>query len=300
LILEKLHDCFNLTKLKEITIEVNPGEISFEKLQDFRKLGINRISIGCQSFDENILKFLNRIHSPLECITTFHLARDVGFENISLDLIYNIPKQTVKEWQNELEIAIDLSPEHISAYALTIEKNTPLHDMIHRQNAISKPSDDICAEMFSLTHDILDAKLYSGYEISNFAKHHKECKHNLHYWNLDRYLGFGPSAHSYDGNNRWWNVNSLDKYRSSLQNLQLPISETEILSKSDKYNELILNGLRLQKGISMRVIDKLHSSELIKATFNKWDNYLFIEDGYLRLTPKGRLFTDEISAELFC
>ncbi|MBC8214375.1 MAG: radical SAM family heme chaperone HemW [Candidatus Marinimicrobia bacterium] len=302
MILTKLDTCFNLSKIKEISIEVNPGEISYNKLKDYYNLGINRLSIGCQSFDEKVLKFLRRIHSPLDSITTYHLAREVGFSNISLDLIYNIPNQNIDDWQEDLETAVGIAPEHISAYALTIEENTPLHTMIYKQKCVSKPPEDIGTEMFLLTHNYLEANKYSGYEVSNFAKQNQECKHNLHYWNLDTYLGFGPSAHSYNGKKRWWNANSLVEYRKMLQTNQLPILASEILSKSDKYNEAIMNGMRLKNGIQLDVLRNLSNhnfDELLKSSQNKWGNFLLIENNYLKLTQAGRLFTDEISSELF-
>ena len=197
-ILNALFNHYDIDQNIEITLECNPGEISFEKLSNFRKIGINRLSIGFQSFNDKYLKFLGRLHSSEQSISTFNSARKAGFDNINIDLIYDIPKQKLKEWKNDLFLGVSLEPEHISAYSLTVEQNTALHSMVKNKTVIM-PSEEVDKKMFLNTISYLEQKNYIHYEISNFSKKDKECKHNLHYWRLEPYLAFGPGAHGFDG-----------------------------------------------------------------------------------------------------
>tara|TARA_Y100001970_G_scaffold110028_1_gene137402 strand:- start:687 stop:1817 length:1131 start_codon:yes stop_codon:yes gene_type:complete len=299
-ILTTLNKCYNLDKKIEITLECNPGEIDYNKLKNLKKLGINRLSIGFQSFNENLLKFLGRLHNVEQSISTFNAARKAGFDNINIDLIYDIPKQKIKDWKNDLFLGTSLEPEHISAYSLTVEQNTVLNSMV-KNKIISMPSEKIDKKMFLNTIEYLENKNYIHYEISNFSKHKKNCKHNLHYWRLEPYLAFGPGAHGFDGYKRWWNKKSLNHYLTQLEENKLPIESEEILSKKDSFNETIMNGLRLMEGAKINKLNEYLDDNIenyIKPYTKKWP-YIDNDGTNLSLNKKGLLFTDEIIADLF-
>ena len=299
-ILNTLYENFNIDKKVEITLECNPGEITFEKLTHFRKIGINRLSIGFQSFSEKNLKFLGRLHSSKQSISTFNHARKAGFDNINIDLIYDIPKQKIKDWKDDLFLGTSLEPEHISAYSLTVEKNTVLHSMVKNKTTIM-PSEEIDKKMFLSTISYLEQKNYIHYEISNFSKKNKECAHNLHYWRLEPYLAFGPGAHGFDGKKRWWNKKSIDYYINQIDQNILPIEFEETLSKKDSFNETIMNGLRLIEGAKIQKLDSLINQNLenyIDSFTEKWP-YINNNGKNLSLNKKGLLFADEIIADLF-
>jgi len=299
-ILQKLHDTFDTSKIKEITLETNPGEASLEHLKDIRKLGVNRLSMGFQSFDDKILKVLGRLHKSKDCFKTFKNARKVGFDNINTDMIFNIPDLSIEKWKEDLETLINLDPEHISAYSLTVEPSTKLFNLVKNKELLM-PLEKIDIEQFLSTKEILSKANYKHYEISNYAKDNMECKHNLHYWSLSPYLSFGPSAHSYDLNKRWWNYKSLNKYIENLSNNLIPVSGYESLSKTDNYNEIILNGLRLSRGVDLTIIKKHYNSNFnnyINSIKNKWD-CLEISNNSIKITDNGALFVDEISADMF-
>lgn len=299
-ILQKLHDTFDTSKVTEISLEANPGEAPFEHLKDIKSLGVNRISMGFQSFDDKILKLLGRLHEAKDCFNTFKNVRKAGFDNINADMIFNIPGLSVNNWKKDLNKLLELDPEHISAYSLTVEPSTKLFNLVKNKKVLM-PLEKTDIEQFLLTEDILSKNGYHQYEISNYAKKNKECKHNLHYWNLSPYLSFGPSAHSYDLKKRWWNVRSLEKYTNYLEKGKLPIEDNEILSRKDNYNETILNGLRLSQGIKTSDL-KEYSDIINKTEFNKaidkWD-CLSVSDNNIRLTKEGFLFVDEISTDMF-
>ena len=299
-ILQKLHDTFDTSKVTEISLEANPGEAPFEHLKDIKSLGVNRISMGFQSFDDKILKLLGRLHEAKDCFNTFKNVRKAGFDNINADMIFNIPGLSVNNWKKDLKKLLELDPEHISAYSLTVEPSTKLFNLVKNKKVLM-PLEKTDIEQFLLTEDILSKNGYHQYEISNYAKNNKECKHNLHYWNLSPYLSFGPSAHSYDLKKRWWNVRSLEKYTNYLEKGKLPIEDNEILSRKDNYNETILNGLRLSQGIKTSDL-KEYSDIINKTEFNKvidkWD-CLSVSDNNIRLTKEGFLFVDEISTDMF-
>jgi len=299
-ILQKLHDTFDTSKVKEISLEANPGEAPYEHLKDIKSLGINRISMGFQSFDDKILKLLGRLHKSKDCFNTFKNVRKAGFDNINTDMIFNIPGLSINNWKKDLNKLLELNPEHISAYSLTVEPSTKLFNLVKNKELLM-PLEKTDIEQFLITEDILSKNGYNHYEISNYAKEHKECKHNLHYWNLSPYLSFGPSAHSYDLKKRWWNVRSLEKYINYLRKDKLPLEGNEILSRKDSYNEIILNGLRLSKGIKTSNLNKysdLIDTEKFNEAKNKWD-CLSITNNNIKLNKKGFLFVDEISADMF-
>jgi oxygen-independent coproporphyrinogen-3 oxidase len=298
-ILIQLDNVFDISNVEEITLEANPGEASFNFFNDIKKIGINRLSIGFQSFNDKVLKNLGRFHRSNDCFKTFKNARKAGFENINTDMIFNIPNLSTNQWVNDIKRLLTLEPEHISAYSLTVEPSTKLFNLV-KNNKMLMPSEQIDIEQFLITKDILMKNKYFQYEISNYSKKNMECKHNLNYWESNPYISFGPSAHSYDTKKRWWNVKSLDKYLSLVDNGTLPVENFEILKKQDKYNEMILNGLRLTKGISLNKIKKFHKNHLtyLKEITKKWD-CIDLSNGYLKLNKNGMLLVDNISSDMF-
>ena len=300
-IINALNKKFNLSHLKEMTIEANPGECNLKLLKNLKKLGFNRLSIGIQSLHRKHLKFLSRIHSPKDSIQTFNNAISAGFENINTDLIYNIPGQSVFDWEKDLYKIINLGPTHISAYSLTVEKNTELYSLTKNKSVIM-PNESIEIEMFKMCKSILKTNNYSQYEISNYCKPGFECKHNLHYWKMEPYFAFGPSANGFDGKKRWTNIKSLEGYINLIQNKRSAITQIENLSKKDLFNENILNGLRLIQGLNKSTIKNLSNTDVnqhISHLITKWDP-LIVDDGEkIYLNDKGLLFADEIISELF-
>ncbi len=299
-ILQKLHDTFDTSNVEEITLEANPGEAPLEHLKDIKSLGVNRISMGFQSFDDKILKLLGRLHKSKDCFKTFKNVRKAGFDNISTDMIFNIPELSIENWKKDLNKLLELNPDHISAYSLTVEPSTKLFNLVKRKEVLM-PLESTDIEQFLLTEDVLSKHGFHHYEISNYAKKNMESKHNLHYWNLSPYLSFGPSAHSYDLKKRWWNVRSLEKYIENLLNNKLPIEGNEVLSHKDNYNEIILNGLRLSDGIQLSdliIYNDLIDKNMLDKINQKWD-CLSISEKDIKLTNNGFLFVDEITKDLF-
>ena len=299
-IIEKINSHFDLSYLKEFTIESNPGEAPKNRLKDYIDLGINRLSIGFQSFDNDILKFLGRAHSVDDCYKTFENAREVGFENINIDLIFDIPNQSIDLWKRDLDKAIKLNPEHICTYSLTVEKNTTLHRLVESGN-ITMPNEDVDVSMYQHSINYLSDNHFEQYEISNFCKKGYQCQHNLHYWELDSYYAFGPSAHGYDGEKRYWNVKNLDKYLNLISNEKLPLEDEEKLTDVNRFNELIFNGLRLSQGVPISQLSNYTTKDIYKfldIKMKKW-NGLKITDEQLFLEGDSILLADEIASDLF-
>ena len=299
-ILSCLNKSYDLSNVKEFTIEANPGEAPKDRLKDLKSMGINRLSIGVQSLQPQLLKFLTRIHSKEQVFETYNNARLSGFNNINCDLIYSIPNQTLNMWEQDLNTIIKMEPEHISAYALTVEKGTDLFSMVYN-NKISMPSDRQGGKWFIKTHDILSDNGYQAYEISNFSKAGFECRHNLHYWDIDPYLAFGPSAHGIDGIHRWNNARSLDQYLERIRTEKSPISKIERIELFDHLNELIGFGLRMRKGVDINMIPIDHQKEFQKKIIllsKKYPDCLQSASDIISLTQKGMLFSDRIIPEL--
>ncbi|HIN97427.1 MAG TPA: radical SAM family heme chaperone HemW [Candidatus Marinimicrobia bacterium] len=299
-ILTTLSKKVSFSCLIEKTIEINPGEASLEKLTDFYSLGINRVSMGVQSLDKELLEFLTRSHSVKKVFETFDHIRTAGFENINCDIIYGIPGQTLDIWKRDMNRIIKLNPGHISAYSLTVEKGTELFQMVN-SNEVTMPSNSESADWFTLTRSFLSNHQYIPYEISNFSKPEKECRHNLHYWNIDPYIGFGPSAHSFDGNRRWNNIRSLDQYMKKIDEKLSPISKSEKLTLIQKVNEKIGFGLRLNAGINLDKFSKIHKNQFnqnVKLHQNKWNDYIKRDRKKIKLRERGFPFADAIAVDL--
>ena len=297
-IINSLHQSFDISKVKEITLEANPGEASRKQLTEFRKLGINRLSIGFQSLQSNLLTFLSRIHSPKDCLTTYNNARDADFDNINVDMLYNIPGQSQQNWQADLELIIKLAPEHISTYSLTVEQNTPLHKMI-LNGQVAVPHKEMDQSMFEFSNKYLTTHGYNQYEITSYSQEGMECYHNLHNWRLEPYLAFGPSAHRYDGHVREWNLSSLDTYMQKLKQNEKPLSGSETLSLTDHINEAIIYGLRTREGIQLRKLKSWGAdSEKMKPIITKWENHLIITKDFIRLKADDLMYADKIASDL--
>lgn len=285
----------------EITLEANPDDINEEKLKEMSSSGINRLSIGIQSFFEEDLKLMNRAHNAQESKACLEMATQY-FENISLDLIYGIPGSSNLQWRENIQTALSYNIPHLSCYALTVEPGTALESFIKK--GIMEEVDDLQAqEQFLILIDELTQHDYIHYELSNFAKKGFYSKNNSSYWQGKTYLGIGPSAHSFDGKQRSWNVKNNSKYIKALTQNQIPI-EKEILSITDQYNEYIMTGLRTIWGVSLKKVEQNFGKHYLKylnqqAEKHILEHLLYIDDGILRTTRKGKFFSDGIASDLF-
>ena len=299
-LIEQLSIKFDISNVKEFTIEANPGESKFEYLKEYHDLGINRLSIGVQSLEPKLLEFLTRLHNSDDVFHTFENARKAGFENINCDLIFNIPNQPISIWKRDLQKIIDLDPEHISCYSLTVEENTQLFQYV-KNGKVKMPSDDTNIDYYRWAQFILAEKGFDQYEISNWNKPGKECQHNLHYWEIDPYLSFGPSAHSFDGKKRYSNMRNLNQYIQSIEKGDDSRDFIEEVSEKNYTNELIGFGLRIAKGIDL---DRIPSSfkksvnKSIRLNHEKWADHFKLEENKLKLTKDGFAFSDSIAIDL--
>ncbi len=300
-IFSTIYDNYKVTTDAEITIEANPDDLTSEYLSLISSFPINRISIGIQSFKDNELKFLSRRHSALDAINAVKACQQNGFNNISIDLIYGLPNQTLDVWQENLQQAIDLNVQHISAYHLIYEENTKLYTLLERGRVVPV-SDNTSVDMFSMLIDKLGQAGFEQYEISNFTKDKLYSKHNTSYWLDKKYIGFGPSAHSYSGDKRSWNISSIGKYIRAIDGGELP-QEYEVLSNKDKYNEFVLTKLRMMKGMELTELkekfgDKLYNYFIQIANKYIKDGFLLLEDDILRLSSAGIFISDGIMSSL--
>ncbi|HSW54355.1 MAG TPA: radical SAM family heme chaperone HemW [Ignavibacteriaceae bacterium] len=288
----------------EITMETNPGTVSLEKLKMFRDIEINRISIGIQSFDNSDLKFLTRIHNSETAIKTINDAAEAGFENISLDLISNLPGQTKKKWIKNLEQAIKLPVKHISAYSLILERGTILNKMV-LDGRVKIRDEDYDAELYRTTIEFLTSNDFYQYEVSNFAKTGFECVHNNAYWHYLDYFGFGTSAHSFIDGKRWWNLSSLKMYIDKVENYGNAVAGSESISTENAVNEYIMLELR-SSGLNLKKFEIRFGSEIEEWLKNKYpyfellknQNFVTIDESVIKLTAKGYAICDEILAEI--
>ncbi len=300
-IFSHLYRNFRISADAEITIEANPGTVDREILKEYQRLGINRISFGVQSFYDDDLAFLTRIHNSMQAKEAIRTAQAVGLENASLDLIFALPKQTEARWMENLQQAVALQPVHISAYSLIVETGTPLARMVQAKQVSPLPQETE-AEMYEHTMKFLADAGFEHYEVSNYALPGFRSRHNSNYWNHTNYLSFGPSAHSLWSNRRWWNVRSLEGYCKSIDAGTLPVAGEETLNSSQLLDEAIMLGLR-SDGIDLGRIEREHNldlrdslSSIIYGLIN--DGLAIMGDGKLRLTDKGFLICDEISGRM--
>ncbi len=296
-ILIHLKKRFLVDESTEITMETNPGTVDEVKLKRFKDSGINRISIGIQSFDDNDLKFLTRIHDKKTAIETIYSAVNVGFKNISIDLIFNLPNQTKEKWLDNLQTAVDLPVNHISAYSLILERGTILNKLV-LDGKVKIQDEDYDAELYETTIDFLIKRGYYQYEVSNFAKPGFECIHNNAYWHHKEYLGFGPSAHSFMDNKRWWNFSSLKQYISEVKLNGNAIRNFEKLTLEQLHDEYIMLAFR-SSGLDLTEYKKNFNSGWLEKNSNYFnllrDNHLLtIENDKMKLTSQGYAVCDEI------
>ena len=299
-ILEKVIKSFDCCP-EEITLETNPDDLSLHYIRSLRELPVNRISIGVQSFYDADLKRMNRRHTSSQAINAVKKCQDAGFDNISIDLIYGLPGQTLEQWKKNLQIAVDLQVSHISAYHLTYEKGTEFFKQ-WKQGKISPTEEALSEAMFNTLKNKLKEGGFQQYEISNFAKPGMESKHNSSYWNDVPYIGLGPSAHSYNRISRQWNVSDINAYLDALEKGK-PFYETEELDKNTRYNDFIITSLRTMDGMDILLMkekfgEKLSSYCLRNAVSFIERNLLELKGGRLRLTEKGIFISDGIMAEL--
>mgnify|MGYP001418300895 FL=1 len=300
-IFETIYSNYKISENPEITLEANPDDLTLARIQELANSRINRLSIGIQSFFEEDLKLMNRAHNASEALECIKKTKEF-FENISIDLIYGIPKMSNKRWKKNLEIALNLNVPHLSCYALTVEPKTALKKFIEK--GIVPPVDEEAAkEHYEILLSETEKAGLENYEFSNFGKPGFHSRNNSAYWEGKPYLGIGPSAHSYDGKFRSWNVANNTKYIKSIEAGELP-SEQEFLSKEDKYNEYIMTSLRTKKGVSLERIEnefgKEYSAYLSKQAETALKNELLIlEDNTLKISKKGKFLSDGIAADLF-
>ena len=296
-ILHQLIYQFNTAENIEVTLEVNPDETTGDNLLSLKNSGVNRLSLGFQSLNEGLLHTLSRTHNPDDCITIYNDSRKAGFDNISIDMLYNIPGQSIENWLKDLTIVSTLKPDHIAIYPLTLEEGTVLFQQMN-SGKISLVPEKTELQMFTQGSQFLTDSGFTQYEVAHFSKMGKECQHNQHYWNLEPYLAFGPSAHGYDGKKRWWNVSSLDEYLSALSKNKNPVSGFETLSYSDRFNEAVIYGLRTNEGIPTAVLQKHEHNGSIESSLKKWGNYLDISSDAIRMKPGHYHLADKIASEM--
>ena len=300
-LISEVYKNYEVVENPEITLEANPDDLSTERIVELSKSPINRLSIGIQSFYEEDLQLMNRAHNSAEAINCLTEATKY-FDNISLDLIYGIPGLTDEMWRKNIETALSFGIPHISSYALTVEPKTALRKLINT-GKIAEPQDEAASNHFMILVEMLQKNGFIHYELSNFGKENYFSKNNSAYWLGKKYIGIGPSAHSYDGEKRGWNIANNSLYLKSIQNDELPI-ETEILTISDRYNEYIMTGLRTIWGVSLDRIETefgLEYLNYLKKQSQKFldDELLSIENDILKPTAKGKFLTDGIASDLF-
>lgn len=310
-LIESCQSVLGLTEDAEITIEGNPGTVNLDKLQTLRQAGVNRLSLGVQSLNDRELALLGRIHNASEAIEAYRFAREAGFTNINIDLIFGLPGQRLSHWQETLDKALALRPEHLSLYALALEPGTPLAKQVD-QGQLRPPSDSVTAEMYELAEAMLDEAGYEHYELSNWARRIEgilesgdgptlACKHNLKYWRNERYLGLGAGAHSYDGQQRCANISDPQEYIARVMAGEDVVAEVEETDRARAMGETMMLGLRLTMGVTWESFHRrfgvsLHEVYSQEITELREQGLLEIDDKGIRLTPKGRLLGNRVFA----
>jgi oxygen-independent coproporphyrinogen-3 oxidase len=286
----------------EITLETNPDDITTAKLHGWKDAGINRLSIGVQSFVEEDLLWMNRAHSAAQALESIQLAQEAGFENITIDLIYGTPTLSDEQWEQNVQKAISLNIPHLSCYALTVESKTALDKMI-AQKKLPPVDPEKQSRHFELLMQWMQAAGYEHYEISNFAKPGMRSRHNSSYWQGKPYLGLGPSAHSFNGSSRQWNIANNALYIKSIETGVISF-EIEVLTPTQQLNEYIMTSLRTMEGLSLKRVAQDWGNAAASSIKNEADRFItagtaMLQNSHLILTSKGRLFADGIAADLF-
>ena len=300
-IIEKLQRVFTISESAEITLEANPDDLNSKYLAYLRHTAINRLSIGIQSFHDVELKYVNRLHSGQDAIDSVKAAQDAGFLNLSVDLIYGIPISTLSSWNKNLDIVKQLNAPHLSAYSLTKEPGTA-YDILVDKGKLLAPNDEQSVLQYKMLQSFLPQINMEQYEISNYAANKKYALHNTNYWRGISYLGLGPSAHSFNGESRKWNISHLQKYIQSVENGQVDFEE-ELLSVENKWNEKIMTGIRTKWGVSLNELEKKFPEEWLDKFQTKADEFIsrswmVKRENYI-LTDEGKLFADAVAADFF-
>ncbi len=300
-IINEVNKYFFIEKSAEITLEANPDDLTKEKLADLKKLGFNRLSVGIQTFDDKQLQYMNRAHNSIQAEYSVRTAQEIGFQNISIDLIYGVPSIDHKIWENDLSKAIELNIQHISSYCLTIEPATAFGKR-KLKGTLPPENEEYNALQFELLVNTLEANVYEQYEVSNFCRPTYISKHNTSYWQNLNYLGIGPGAHSYNGSSRQYNVENNIKYINELTIKKIPFT-LELLDKTTLANEYIMTRIRTKWGIDSEILHKNYgiTFESYKNTVDKYQKMGFLthEKNIIKLTKKGLLFADKITEDLF-
>ncbi|HSG67500.1 MAG TPA: radical SAM family heme chaperone HemW, partial [Bacteroidales bacterium] len=301
-IFDRLYSLFHIEENAEITLEANPDDVNSEWVREMRSTPVNRISMGVQSFRDDDLRYLNRVHTAGEAISAIKHLQDGGIPEITVDLIYGIPGLGLKDWEQNLKKFFSLSIPHLSAYALTVEEKTPLHVLIAKKK-MEAPDEMASVDHFKLLLELCRRQGYLHYEISNFALEGHYSRHNSLYWTGGHYLGLGPSAHSFNGRSRRWNVSSIKKWLEGPEAYQETFEE-EVLSKEQRYNEYVMTSLRTMWGCDTRIVNlefgEAFSDHLMReARQHITAKKLVLSEGSLFLTDKGKLFADGIASDLF-
>ena len=299
-VLKAINGLYKIDQQAEVTIEVNPGDTSLEYFQSLRSLGINRLNIGVQSFDDRLLKFLGRRHSAADAIEALQYARAAGFGNIGIDLIYGIHGQDICSWKQALQRALMFSPEHVSCYQLSLSKKAPLLRQ-YIKDAFPLPTEDQSLDFFLTTSQILDNAGYIHYEVSNFAQTQDlRSRHNMKYWRHVPYLGLGPGAHSFIDNKRWWNKAAVKTYLKEIDEGKTPVERSEELSSEQLQLESLFLGMRTKDGIDINLYKTKYGSDLLANRESIIDELIknrlvAIKDGFLRPTLAGMAIADSLA-----
>ena len=298
---DTIEEVYEVSDTAEITIECNPDDVSMELAEMLRTLPVNRVSMGIQSFDDRRLRFLHRRHTAKQGRQAVETLRQAGFSNISIDLMFGFPEQTPEQWRNDIEQALQLEVEHISAYSLMYEEGTPLNDMLEHHQVMAM-EDDLYIIMYEMLVEKMKEAGYWHYEISNFARIGYQSRHNSSYWDGTPYWGIGAAAHSYDIKSRSSNVPDLMKYISSINNGILP-SQREILSETDRYNDMITTRMRTSQGISLDTVRTSFGENMVgylleNAAAHLANGWLILENGHLHLTLRGIMMSDTVMSDL--
>lgn len=301
-LIDSVYENYKVSKQPEITLEANPDDLSEAKIKALANTPINRLSIGVQSFFDEDLQLMNRAHNSGEAQKCLQLAKEY-FENITVDLIYGVPGMSVERWEENINRVLSLDIPHVSCYALTVEEKTALASFVNN-GKIPAPDEQLALLHFEVLVERLTQRGFVHYELSNFGKEGYFSENNTNYWKGEKYIGIGPSAHSFDGQCRSWNVSNNQKYLKELSNNELP-SEKEVLSIEDRYNEYVMTGLRTQWGVSLGKIEQKFGKEYLEYFKRQLQKHLdqktleLIDDDQVKATQKGKFLTDGISSDLF-
>ena len=299
-ILTRIRKTFDMASNPEITVEINPADLNLSYPESLCEIGINRINLGVQSFDQEILGFLGRRHSVKQAISAIEASRNAGFHHIGLDLIYGVPGQSLDSWFDTLKQAVTFLPEHLSCYQLTLDSKTPLGKR-YKAGEFFNPGEGLQYEFFMRTSQFLEDAGYTHYEVSNFARGAEHTsRHNQKYWDHSPYLGLGPAAHSFQDNRRWWNCYSVDRYMTTINAGNLPVEETEILTMEQLRLEALYLGLRTKKGICFQDFKNSYDYDFFVEKRKMLDKlqeegFILIQDGHLHPTPTGLAIADSLS-----